>query len=34
MRLGLSAAALLAGVCADLLLSPALLEMMLERILS
>ena len=33
MRLGLSAAALLAGVCADLLLSPALLGMMLERIL-
>lgn len=33
LRLGLSAAALLAGVCADLLLSPALLEMMLERIL-
>ena len=33
LRLGLSAAALLAGVCAELLLSPALLGMMLERIL-
>ena len=33
LRLGLSAAALLAGVCADLLLSPALLGMILERIL-
>ena len=33
LRLGLSAAALLAGVCADLLLAPALLGMILERIL-
>ena len=33
LRLGLSAAALLAGVCAEMLLSPALLGMMLERIL-
>lgn len=33
LRLGLSAAVLLAGVCVDLLLSPALLGMMLERIL-